>query len=429
MFAWLMLFACNSGPTWYADVKPIVDAHCADCHSDGGVAPFVLNDLESVSGLGEAVKGAVQSRQMPPYYAEKGHTPLKFDSSLTDAQIQLIADWVDSGFPEGRASQEGEPIVLPRGGLSDFTVEKQLASPYQTVLEPDEYRCFVFDWDGTEDTYVTGVEMLPDNPAINHHAVVYAIPPYSAFRLEDFDAWDEGPGYGCFGSAQHPDYEPESLTDQFLQVYVGAWTPGVQALEFNNGVLLEPGSKLVMQMHYYTGQSPEALDQSGFRLKTSSSVEAEAYYMPWMNITWPIGSMPIPVSDTRTVHEFQADPTEAFNIEIFAGEQDWSTGMLLHSVFAHMHVLGRRIVYTLHRADGTKQVLLDVPRYDFDCQREYVFAEPVLVMPGDELQVECEYDNSAAWNAELGITEPVDANWGEGTFDEMCVAHTRVTHP
>jgi hypothetical protein len=118
----------------------------------------------------------------------------------------------------------------------------------------------------------------------------------------------------------------------------------------------------------------------------------------------------------------------SLNLTVFAGDEDFSEGMLLHSVFPHMHVLGRELRYTLLRADGTEQVLVSIPRYDFDWQQEYVFETPVEVLPGDRLRVECTIDNTEAWRQEQDLPAGGDVDWGEGTLDEMCVAHTRITH-
>jgi len=425
------LVACASkdAPTWHQDVAPIVDAYCVDCHADGGIAPFPMDSPQAVSQLAPAVAEVVGERIMPPYYAERGHTPLAYDRFLTDAQIDTVLAWLEADAPLGDADEPGDAIEVQTGGLSRFDVTLQPDEPYTPQLSPDDYHCFVLDWPETEPKFVTGFEVLPGNPVIDHHVVAYAIGPSQADQVLAFDDMDPGPGYECFGSAAHSRWEPDSLVDQLRQVYLGAWTPGVTGLEFANGQRIEPGSKIVLQVHYFTLGNEGEVDQTAVRLKLDDAVDAEAFYMPWMNILWPAGgSMQIPAGRI-TEHEHQASPFGSLNLDVFAGGEDFSDGMLLHSVFAHMHVLGRRMTYTVHRADGSEQVLLNVPRYDFDWQQEYVFAEPVLLMPGDELSVECEFDNTAEWIAEKGLGEPVDVDWGEGSLDEMCVAHTRITHP
>jgi hypothetical protein len=74
---------------------------------------------------------------------------------------------------------------------------------------------------------------------------------------------------------------------------------------------------------------------------------------------------------------------------------------------------------TQTRANGTSQVLLEVEDWDFDWQLNYLLAEAVAFERGDELELECTFDNPG--------TEMVD--WGEGTGDEMCVANLFVSAP
>ena len=54
--------------------------------------------------------------------------------------------------------------------------------------------------------------------------------------------------------------------------------------------------------------------------------------------------------------------------------------------------------------------------------------QPVDVLPGDRLSVACTFDNTEEWREENDLPAPTDVDWGEGTLDEMCVAHTRITH-
>lgn len=426
---WLLLAACGEpDPTWHSDVAPLVDAYCADCHTSGGIAPFALDDFETTASLAPAIRDAVATRTMPPFYASRDATPLQYVTSMSDAEIDTFVRWIDAGVPEGNANAPGEAVTVDRGGLDRFDIELTPEEPYTPAITPDDYHCFILDWPETEPKFVTGFEVVPGNPRIDHHVVAYAIPPGQVDKLAEFDAMTEGPGYECFGSAAHTHWEPDSLVDNLVQIYLGAWTPGVTGLQFDNGQQVEPGSKIVLQVHYFTLGNEGEADQTSVRLQVSDEVAAEAFYMPWMNMLWPAGGMNIPAGETTT-HRHSDEPIDSLNLGVFADGEDFSDGMLLHSVFAHMHVLGRRLTYTLERADGSEQVLLDIPGYDFDWQQEYVFAEPVFVGPGDELEVACEFDNTPAWVAEKGLGTPVDVAWGEGTLDEMCVAHTRVTHP
>ncbi len=423
-----LLVACaDPAPTWHQDVQPVVAAYCGDCHSDGGIAPFPLQTRDDVLAIAPLVEEAVDARVMPPFYAERGHTALRYDTALSDAERDLLLAWLRSPAPLGDPGAPGDPITVERPGLDRFDVALAPDAPYAPTARPDEYRCFVLDWPETEDRYVTGHEVIPGNREIVHHAAVYAIPPDQVGKLDTFEAMDEGPGYSCYGSAAQTDWEPAGLTDQFVQIYLGAWTPGVTGLGFDNGQRVVPGSKIVLQVHYFTQGSTDATDLTTVRLRLADSVAQESWYMPWLNVLWPLGGSMIIPPETTMTHRHEAEPVGSINLTVFAGDADLSDGMLLHSVYAHMHLLGRSFRYTLKRADGTEQVLLSVPNYDFHWQQEYVFETPVDVLPGDRLQVACTFDNTAAWRTPRGLGPPVEVDWGEGSLDEMCVAHTRIT--
>ena len=51
----------------------------------------------------------------------------------------------------------------------------------------------------------------------------------------------------------------------------------------------------------------------------------------------------------------------------------------------HMHMRGKSFRYEAIYPDGTREVLLDVPRYDFNWQIDYILAEPKLMPKGTKL--------------------------------------------
>jgi hypothetical protein len=69
--------------------------------------------------------------------------------------------------------------------------------------------------------------------------------------------------------------------------------------------------------------------------------------------------------------------------------------VLLLSLFPHMHLRGKSFRYTARYPDGAEEVLLDVPRYDFNWQHRYNLAEPKRLPAGTRLCCTAVYDNSA----------------------------------
>jgi hypothetical protein len=63
----------------------------------------------------------------------------------------------------------------------------------------DEYRCQVLDPGLTEEAFLTGTQVMPDNVAIAHHGIVYAVQPDDAAAVREHDAKTPGLGWQCFG--------------------------------------------------------------------------------------------------------------------------------------------------------------------------------------------------------------------------------------
>ena len=74
---------------------------------------------------------------------------------------------------------------------------------------------------------------------------------------------------------------------------------------------------------------------------------------------------------------------------------------------------------------------MNVPAYDLNWQREYVFENSIVVDPGDTLGIECHWNNTEDFRRQKGVTpvEPMDVMWGEGTVDEMCISTLYMTTP
>jgi hypothetical protein len=94
--------------------------------------------------------------------------------------------------------------------------------------------------------------------------------------------------------------------------------------------------------------------------------------------------------------------------------------LLAHMAGVHMHTRGARATATVVRGGSTQACLVDVPRWDFNWQGIYEFAEPILIEPSDLVRIECHFDNSSG---------DTPLKWGEGTDDEMCLGAVYVSAP
>jgi hypothetical protein len=395
----------NEEPTYIRDIQPLVAVKCAGCHTADGIGPIPLETYEQVSATKEAVKAAVAGRIMPPWLAQDGCADYLGDRSLTDDQIDTIVRWVDGGAPAGDPSDAPVPIEDTRRPLSRVDFELPLPEPYAPQIFPDDYRCFFLDWPATETLYATGFGVAPGNESIVHHVIAYVVPPENVPIFQAIDDASAEQGWKCFGS---PGGDGPGQAR-----WIGGWVPGLTGEDFpeGTGIEIQAGSRIIVQLHYNSHGAPPAPDQTAILLRTDAAVEKKAAIMPFADVNWiKSGTMTIPAHSQDVVHSVTLDPLSIVSL-VTGGEISGGKPLTVYSAGLHLHTLGERAVTRLERADGNSECLLDVPRWNFHWQGNYNFTTPKQIAPGDEIYLECQWDNPG----------DTDVGWGEGTNDEMCL--------
>lgn len=391
--------------TYYEDVKPILDARCTACHHEGGIAPFSLTDYEDAQTWAPSVAAAIQAGTMPPWPPNADCNDYLGSRELTDEQIDTIVAWNDVAAPMGDPAKEGPPLTDVDPGLSRVDLSLEMAEPYTPQQSPDDYRCFLVPWSDefSGDAFVTGFRAVPGNQAIVHHVIAFLATPEQVAAYEDLDAAEAGPGYTCFGGTGGPS-----------RTWLGGWAPGGAGSDLPDGLGLQvpAGSMVILQVHYNTLNGAAEPDQTAIEFKVDESVDKVARVVPFANPGWLAGGMDIPADDPDATHAFQRDVTQ-----LLGGPQTVYTAAL------HMHTLGDHASLSVERADGSSACMLQIDDWDFHWQGSYGLQAPMQLAPGDEIKLECHFDNTAA-NQPLvdGVPQqPRDVNWGEGTTDEMCL--------
>jgi hypothetical protein len=89
----------------------------------------------------------------------------------------------------------------------------------------------------------------------------------------------------------------------------------------------------------------------------------------------------------------------------------------LYTLYPHAHYRGAHVELKAITPDGREAMLLSLPKYDFNWQRDYDPVKPILVKAGTKLVATWVYDNSAH---NLANPDPKrNVTWGEQTPDEM----------
>ena len=422
-------------PTYHEHVRPIIEASCAGCHSDGqiaGYAPFT--SAEDVVWAASDIRFHVVSRLMPPWMPSRANLPLKHDRSLSDQEIATIAAWADDGAPLGDpqayapAATDGFEAVEVR---ADLVLQLDEAyTPADDVL--DDYRCFAFPLEIDAPQFITGYEFIPDVVEMAHHNIVYLFDERAKSAIQRRNGADGRPGWSCYGGAGIA-AEGEGI---------GGWAPGTSPALFprGTGFLIKPGQQIVMQMHYNVWTTREP-DRSRIKLQLESA-ESELARLVDFSLAAPV-EIPCPAgiegpqcereAAIQRVGELYGEDARytpdwllrecSQSLETYAdnsGEQ--ATGycdypiegaLTVLGVSGHMHELGRSFRLELNPESESPQMLLDIPRWDFHWQDLYHFVEPLEFARGDVLRMTCVWDNTLS-------AAPRYVVWGEGTSDEMC---------
>jgi hypothetical protein len=402
-------------PTWNRDIAPLVQAKCGGCHVTGGIAPFALQTFADFMNVSEAVRLAVTQRVMPPWPARESCTEYAPDQSLSDDQITLINSWLDEGAMQGDP-RDFMALGQPQNALTRIDSVVAMKQPYTPTKSPDEYRCYVLDWPETEDKYITGYALEPTNRAMVHHADIFFINPdhADAYRANDPDYL----GYPCY-------------TLPVLEGgWIGTFVPGSRGTDFpdETDLKIQPGSKIFIQTHYntaYTGAQP---DQLKLNLRLESKVHKPAIVDALSDLAWiQQKTMTIPAFDADAMHRFQDDLTQY--VSVFNSSFVDGLPLKVYAGTVHMHQMGSKATLEIVHKDGTKDCIVDIPKWQFAWQLPYTLKTPKVLNPGDQIAIECHWDNSQENQPiENGVQRMSrELNWGVNTDDEMCVGGIYMT--
>lgn len=408
--------------TWYRDVQPIVAQKCGTCHVDGDIAPFALTTYEQTASFAPILAPSIAAGDMPPWPPAAGCAEYRHSLELSEEQREILLTWIDQGAPEGDPS-EAPPAPEPE---PEWEPDLLLAmpQPYTPTRSPDDYRCFLIDGPELATThYVTGFEVYPGERSMVHHVIAYLVLPGAIETFQAFDDAEDGPGYTCFGGP--------TAGGGFASItsvrWIGSWAPGGGhwTAPAGTGMAVPPGSKVVIQMHYNSTPGSTLADRSAVGLQLADSVESPAVMMPFTSASWVSGAMHIPAGDDSVIHVHNANRSDQIVQFALAGiGASPGDTVYIRDASLHMHMLGRQAQVSVQRASGDHSCLLWIDDWDFNWQGSYALREPAVFGPNDELRLACEWDNSAA-NQQIvdgEPREPINTNWGDGTFDEMCLA-------
>ncbi len=397
-----LLSGYSQTPTWAEDVAPILYAHCTSCHHQGGIGTFPLMTYSEAAVPYVDLASAVQSGEMPPWKPDPDYRHFKDENTLTQAEITLIADWVNNGKPEGNpANAPVPPVYNPNTQLS--VIDKTVQIPSYTLNDnADVYRTFVMTSGFTTDTYINQIEYQPGNPSIVHHIVFYYDPTQASMQ---YDNLDPGPGFGSFGVG------PIAGSAE----WIGAWAPGQgpTILPPDMGFKIPAGAYFAIEVHYAPGSQGQTDDTKINISYTNVPVIREVFTEPILTHTNDMldGPLFIPANTIKTFHQANNSPNNPIS---------------MIGIFPHMHRVGAS--YKVFNYKNTDTIpLIDIPKWDFHWQGYYTYQRLLKIEANSTFFGEASYDNTTN-NVDNPNTPPQDVSAGENTTEEMMVTFITYTN-
>ena len=358
------------------DVAPIVQDKCVVCHQPGGLGPMQLTSYEQIKGFAPMIREVLQTHRMPPFQPDVTVGHFSPNEGLSSDQLKTLVHWLEGGAPRGKGDD-------PLARQSFHAPPWKLGTPDVVLALPKV------------DVPATGV--LPyQNPV-----VASGLTEGRWMRASEFLVTDKKVLHHVTTTLSSPGENGVMVRQEMAAGGVGGQGPGrvVNLVPKDMGVWVPAGADIHMQTHYTPYGKP-----------TTEATKLGLYF-------YPKGQEPKYPMRTYGVY--------GTGITIPAGEEyhpevayaDIPKDMLVYGLTAHAHVRGGSTQVSILYPNGHEEVVLAVPRYDFNWQCEFYLEKPIMVPAGSRIINRWTYDNSTRNH---GNPDPKkDIVFGEQTTDEM----------
>jgi hypothetical protein len=361
----------DAGPNYNHDVAPILAKSCVSCHRPNQIGPMSLLTYDEVRPWAKSIAKNVQDGTMPPWHADPSFGHFANDRRLGATEIDTLVRWVQSGAPEGDAADRPAPPTFADDewllGEPDLvvTLEEVSVPAGKSDLFPKLIGRVMLP----EDRWIQAVEFRAGNRKVLHHII--------AFQVKGFNEPDPQGGW------------------------LGAWAAGTDPMVFppGTGRLLQKGANILADMHYHPADTDEK-DTTRIGIHFVDGTPSKELVNIWVQ------------NDGFEI------PAGAPNHEVVSTYKVWQSGKIM-GLIPHMHYRGKDFKFTAYYPDGRQEVLLNVPRWDFNWQTNYALAQPLAVPAGTRIECVAHYDNSADNPANPDPNRNVP--FGLESYDEMMI--------
>jgi mono/diheme cytochrome c family protein len=362
-------------PDYATQIAPLIIAHCAECHRQGGVGPFQLDSYLMLLGWSPMIREVLLNKRMPPMQIDfsVGQSPQA--RRLSSDELQMLVHWIDNRAPRG----DSDTDPLAEYMFAEDT-EWLLGEPDHIVTAPAQsipatgildYQHVDIELPFTEGRWVRAIQYRPGNQAVLHHLMGVVTAP-------DEDFWG-------------PERHSESATRRFLETY----TPGRPvATEYphDTAVHIPAGHKLSLQFHYMTYGLP-TVDET--RIGLYFTDEPPQQELKTLAVSASGFVLPPNIPDYRVQAEHVFDEA-----------------VVITGVRARMQYRGKSMRFSVTLPDGNQRDIFSVPAYNYAWQPHYTLAQPIALPAGSTVRVSGVFDNSVSNPANPDPTREVRVESG-----------------
>ncbi len=365
------------------EVVPILMDKCVDCHQPNGIAPWHMTNYQQVKTFAPMIREAIRRDRMPPFDADNHYRAFEKNENLSAEETKTLVHWIEAGAPSDIAEGGEDPLVKGVAGRPDWPLgEPDLVVDIPAYDVPAagvvDYQIPAVKSPLTEGKWLKATTFKPGNRQGVHHILAGWLPKMPA-NGRGFD-WDISMGGYAVGNESN--VAPSNWA---------TWVPAGGAISFQMhytpiGKAFTDDSKIAF---YFQDEAPENMKRQVVIADPSIEIAA----------------------NTARHHEtaYVLFPADA---QIYAAQ-------------VHAHYRGYASKLTAVYPDGKEEVLLNMPHYDFNWQRDYIFKDLIEIPAGTKLVADYWYDNSANNKALQGETTKALTNpakkifWGDQSFQEM----------
>jgi peroxiredoxin len=363
--------------TYTKQVARIMQAKCQECHRPGEAAPMSLLTYGDTIAWADMIREVLTDKRMPPWHADPRYGHFSNDRSLSSADRQTLVAWLNDGMPKGEEKDMPPPHQFVKGwGIGKPDAVFEMPVDYLVPAEMPKgglpYQRFRVHTNFKEDKWVERAETRAGAPSVVHHIIIWVVPPGE-------------------------DYQPGNPRTQLLCGTAPGDMP--QILPPGMGKKIAAGSDLIFELHY-TPNGTDTKDRSVVGMifaKEEPKYVARTHGIANDDFQIPAGA------DNHVVDQWFKFPEDCY----------------LLGFMPHMHLRGKDFLYEVTYPDGKEEVLLSIPRYDFNWQSAYREAKPLFMPKGAKIHCRAHYDNSAKNPSNPDPTIPVA--WGDQTWEEMMI--------